>query len=106
MFLYQVPTFAITDTKLYDPVVTLSTQDNVKLLRQLKSGFKRTINWNKYRSKVTIQIQNQYLDYLNDPGFQGVTRLFVSSFEDNAHRTSQEEVSSIRSVFVWVAKRN
>ena len=41
-------TFAITDTKSYVPAVTLSTQDNVKLLQQLESGFKRTINWNKY----------------------------------------------------------
>ena len=41
--------FAITDTKLYFPVVILSTQDNAKLLQQLKSGFKRTINWNKYQ---------------------------------------------------------
>ena len=40
--------FAITDTKFYVPVVTLSTQDNVKLLQKFKSGFKRTINWNKY----------------------------------------------------------
>ena len=44
----QATTFAITDTKLYVPVVTLSTQDNVKLLEQLKSGFKRTVKWNKY----------------------------------------------------------
>ena len=43
-----VTTFSITDTKLYIPVVTLSTQDNAKLLEQIKSGFKRTINWNKY----------------------------------------------------------
>ena len=43
----QEPTFTITDTKLYLPVVTLSTKDNAKLLEQLKSGFKRTINWNK-----------------------------------------------------------
>ena len=43
-------------------VVTLSTQDNVKLLDQLKSGFKRTINWNKYQSKATIQTPYQYLD--------------------------------------------
>ena len=42
--------FTITDTKLYVPVVTLSTQDNTKLLQQLKSGFKRTINWNKHQS--------------------------------------------------------
>ena len=44
----QDTTFAVTDTKLYVPVVTLSTEDNAKLLQQLKSGFKRTINWNKY----------------------------------------------------------
>ena len=55
----QVPTFAITDRKIYVPVVTLSTQDNVKRLQQLKSGFKRTINWNKYQSKVKIQRQDQ-----------------------------------------------
>ena len=47
----QVPTFTITETNLYVPVVTLSTQDNEKLLPQLKSGFKRTISWNKYLSK-------------------------------------------------------
>ena len=44
--------FALTDTKLYVPVVTLSTQDNAKMLEQLRYGFKRTINWNKYQSKV------------------------------------------------------
>ena len=48
----QVTTFAITDTKLYVPVVTSSTEDNAKLLQQLKSGFKRRINWNKYHSKT------------------------------------------------------
>ena len=47
----QEPTFTITDRKLYVPVVTLSTQDNVKLLEQLKSGFRRTIKWNKYEPK-------------------------------------------------------
>ena len=52
-------TFAITDTKLYVPVATLSTQDNLKPLDQLKSGFKRTINCNRYQSKVSIEKQNQ-----------------------------------------------
>ena len=52
----QVPTFAIADTKLYALVLTLLTQDNAKLLHQLKSGFKRTNNLNKYQSKVIIQI--------------------------------------------------
>ena len=60
---------AITNTKLYVPVVTLSTQYNTKLLDQLKSGFKRRINWNKYHSKVLIEKQNQYLDYLIFPSF-------------------------------------
>ena len=60
------------DTKFYVPVVTLSTQYNVKLLQELKSGFNRTINWNKYHSKVTAQTQKQHLDYLIDPGFNGV----------------------------------
>ena len=48
----QGATFAITNTKLYVPVVTLLAQNNVKLLGQLKSGFKRAINWNKYQSKA------------------------------------------------------
>ena len=52
----QNPTFEITETKLYVPVVTLSTQDNAKLLPQLKSGFKRTISWNKYLSKPKLII--------------------------------------------------
>ena len=66
---------AITDTKLYVPVVTLSTHDNVKLLHQLKSGFKRKIIWNKYESSIKIFAQNRYLNYLINPSFQGVNRL-------------------------------
>ena len=84
----QGPTFSITDTKLYVPVVTLSTQDNTKLLEQLKSGFKRTINWNKYQSKKSTEGQNQYIDYLIDTSFQEVNRLFVLSFEDEAQQTN------------------
>ena len=57
-------------------IVTLSTQDNAKLWQQLKSCFGRATNWNKYQSKVTIQKRNWYLDYLIDPSFQGVNRLF------------------------------
>ena len=57
----KATTVAIKDTKLYVPVVILSTQDNAKLLHQLKSGFKRKINWNKYQSKVTVQVPNTYI---------------------------------------------
>ena len=62
--------FAITETKLYVPVLTLSTQDNTKLLQQLKSGFKRIINWNKYESSVKTFAQNRYINYLINPSFQ------------------------------------
>ena len=62
-------TFAVTDTRRYVPVVTLSTQDNAKLLQQIKSSFKRTINWNKHQSKVSMQVPNPYLDYIIDPSF-------------------------------------
>ena len=68
----QVPTFTITETNLYVPVVTLSTQDNAKLLPQLKSGFKRTISWNKYIAKPELLAQNVSLNYLIEPSFQGV----------------------------------
>ena len=74
-------TFKITDTKLFVPVVTLSKEDDIKLLEQLKTGFKRTIKWNKYRSQITIQPQNNNLNYLTDPSFTNVNRLFVLSFQ-------------------------
>ena len=74
--------------KLYVPVVTLSTQDNAKLLQQLKSGFKRTINWNRYQSEPKTYAQNRYLNHLINPSFQGVNRLFVLSFENESDRTA------------------
>ena len=86
----QNPTFQITETKLYVPVVTLSTQDNAKLLPQLKSGFKRTTNWNKYLSKPELLAQNQNLNHFVERSFQGVNRLFVLAFESYAQRTSDK----------------
>ena len=79
-------TFAITNTKLYVPVVTLSTQENTKFLQQLKSGFKRVINWNKYLSKPELLAQNPNLNHLIEPSFEGVNRLFVLAFESDAQR--------------------
>ena len=72
--------FKITDTKLYVPV-TLSKENDRKLLEQLKIGFKRTVKWNKYRSQITIQPQNNNLNYLINPTFTNVNRLFVLSFQ-------------------------
>ena len=73
----QTPWFKISDTKLYVPVETLSTQDN-----NIKSGFKWTINWNKYQSNKTNQARNRYLGFLINLSFRGVNRLFVLSFEN------------------------
>ena len=73
--------FQITDAKLYVPVVTLSKENNIKLLEKLKSGFKKTVRWNKYRSQLSIQNNNNNLNYLIDPTFTNVNRLFVLSFE-------------------------
>ena len=73
--------FQITDTKLYVPVVTLSKENDIKLLEKLKSGFKRTIKWNKYQSQMSVQSNNNNLNYLIDPKFTNVNRLFVLSFE-------------------------
>ena len=82
-------TFAIDETKLYVPVVSLSTEDKVKLLKQLKSKFKRKINWNKYESSIKTFAQNRYLNHLINPSFQKVNRLFVLSFENEDDRTSR-----------------
>ena len=75
-------TFAITDTKLYLPVLTLSIQDNTKILQQLKPGFKSKLSWNKYQLKVSIQTEKKCLDYLIDRNFQGANKLFLSFVDD------------------------
>ena len=86
----QNPSFEKTETKLYVPLVTLSSQDNAKLLPQLKSGLNKTINWNKYLSKPELLVQNQNLNHLVEPSFQGVNKVFVLAFENNAQRTSNK----------------
>ena len=74
--------FKITDCKLYVPVVTLSAEDDNKLFEQLKTGFKRTIKWNIFTSEMSNQTKNNNLNYLIDPTFTNVNRLFVLSFEN------------------------
>ena len=84
------PTFIITEANLYVPVVTLSTQDNAKLLPQLKSGFKRTISLNKYVPKPELLAQNANLNHLIESSFEGINSLFVLAFENDAQRTSNK----------------
>ena len=80
--------FEITDCKLYVPVVTLSAENDNKLLEQLESGFRRSIKWNKYMSQMSNQNKNNNLNYLVDPTFSHVNRLFILSFENEDDRTS------------------
>ena len=87
-------TFQITDTKLYVPVITLSKENDIKLLEQLKSGLNRTVKWNKYRSQMTIQPQNNNLNYLVDPRFTNVDRLFVLPFPRNNNTDSRYSYSN------------
>ena len=83
-------TFKITDTKLYVPVVTLSTKDDNNVLEQLKSGFKKTIKWNKYRSEMTNQTKTNHLYHLIDPTFIKVKRLFILLSENEDDWTSSK----------------
>ena len=74
-------TLSITDCKLYVPVVTLSKDDEIKLLTNLKSGFKREIIWNKHRSQMTTEAINNNLNILIDPTFTNVNRLFILAYQ-------------------------
>ena len=84
----QNATFSIADTKVYVTVITLKTQYNSKLLQQLKSSFKRVINWNKHLSKPVLLAQNPNLNHLVETRIQGVNRLFVLAFENDTQGTS------------------
>ena len=90
----NVPTGAalsITDCKLYVPAVTLSKDNEIKLLTNLKSGFKRKIIWNKYRSQMTTEAVNNNLNILIDPTFTNVNRLFVLAYQTANDRQSYSQ---------------
>ena len=100
----QVVSLMITNTKLYVPVVTLSTKDNNNLTKQLNDGFKRTIYWNQYVSKpFTEQAANKtgITRFALDAAFQGVNQLFVLAFED----TRADEVADAPAPRNLVANR-
>ena len=81
-------TFQMTNTKFYVPVVTLSTENDKTPLEQLRTRFKKTIKWNKYRAEISNQTQNNNLNYLIDTTFTKTNRLFVLSFENEDDRIS------------------
>ena len=81
-------TLAIIDCNLYIPVLTLSKDDEIKLLTNLKSGFKREIKWNKYRSQMSTEAANNNLNILIDPTFTNVNRSFVLAYRNVDNRQS------------------
>ena len=86
----------ITNTKLYVPTVTLSSKDNIKLVKLLEEGFKRSVYWNEYHTKInTEDLDNNNLKrFLLDAAFQGVNRLFVLAFNNTANSANKVERNS------------
>ena len=84
-------TLSITDCKLYVPAVTLSKDDETKLLTNLKSGFKREIIWNNYRSQMTTEAINNNLNILIDSTSTNVNRLFVLAYQNADDRRSYSQ---------------
>ena len=85
-------TFQITSTKLYVPIVTLSTKGNVNLTKQLNDGFKRSVYWNEYKSKIETKTadNNNVTRFPLYASFQGVNRLFVLAFNNGANRVERD----------------
>ena len=95
-------TFKITNTKLYPPIVTLSSKDNVKLVKLLEEGFKRPVYWNKYQTKIEIRnLDNNNLTRSSlDASFQGVRRLFVLAFGNTDNGAKKVERNSHKKYFL------
>ena len=115
--------FQTTDTKLYVSIVTLLKENDKKLLKQLKPWFKRTVKWNKYRSQITNQSNNNNWNYLIDPTFSKVSRLSVLSFVEkmiqrkiilrfiftllfNKSQNKRFQIFDWWNKFLWLASKN
>ena len=81
-------TFTITDAKLYVPIVTLRTEDNTKLSKLLREGFKRPIYWNKYKV-IFRNYNNEHIRERIDASFQGVSKLFVLPYASGNNITDE-----------------
>ena len=92
--------FKITSTKLYVPIVTLSTKDNVNLTKQLNEGFKRSVYWNEYKSKIETKAadNNNVTRFPLDASFQGVNRLFVLAFNNDANKVERDSQLSFMEI--------
>ena len=89
-------TFKITNTKLYVPIVTLSSKDNVKLVKLLEEGFKRPVYWNEYQTKIESRNldNNNLTRFLLDASFQGVRKLFVLAFNNTTVNVANDSINN------------
>ena len=94
--------FKITSTKLYVPIVTLSTEDNVNLAKQLNKGFKRSVYWNEFKLKIETKNldANNVARFPLDASFQGVNRLIVLAFNNTNNGDNKVERDSHRKYFL------
>ena len=94
-------TLEVTDAKLYVPGVTLSAEDNVKLVKQLNEGFKRPVYWNKYKviDNKVVENAEKHIRELLDSSYQGVKRLFVLAY-DNTEGNNRASVDSFKKYFL------
>ena len=95
-------TFKTTSTKLYVPVVTLSTKDNINLTKQLNEGFKTSVYWNEYKPKIETKEADasNFKRFFLDASFQGVNRLFVLAFDNTNNSNNKVERDSHRKYFL------
>ena len=96
----------ITSTKLYVPVVTLSINDNIKFLENIKQILKRTKSWNNYRSEIATQTKNNNLDYLTDPTFRNINRLFVIPFRNGSNYPARDSFNKYYMPFIEIKDFN
>ena len=89
-------TFKITNTKLYIPIVTLSSKGHVKLVKLLEKGFKRPVYWNEYQTKIeTRDLDDHNLTrFPIDASFQGVRRLFVLAFNNTTADDDNDAINN------------
>ena len=99
-------TFQINNAKFYVPVVTLSINNNIKFLENIKQGFKRTISWNKFRSEITTQTKNNNLDYMIDPAFTNINILFALSFKNGDDYPARNSFNEYYMVLVEIKDFN
>ena len=102
MSLIEKKTFKITSTKLYVPILTLSTKDNVNMTIHLNERFKRSVYWNEYKSKIETKeaVANNLKRFPLDASFQGVNRLFVLAFNDVNNDANRVQRDSHRKYFL------